>query len=94
MKCAFCTDDVDIMPGKDCGSCVACHTLHYYMRGVLYAYQFNFQYRGSTFWVCYMSLTDKTEIFQFGKKLLEIDGKTNITPFNVATKLPTILTFL
>lgn len=84
-------------------NCPACKSSFFYQNERLMGWLFVIDYKDYRFYVTWLeskgkastiieevSLSRSNEGF---KKIVEIDGATNLTPHNILQKLPTILTF-
>lgn len=91
MKCPFCPT-VEIVKGLDDYRCTTCGAFFIYRNKDLLEWKFFKKVKKTIFRVQWSSQDNKIYITP-STPPLELDGSMNINPHNIATKLPTILTF-
>lgn len=106
IKCSFCpTLDLiynGLRQGRDREpkmhhhySCDTCYSEFFYDSSFkLVGWSFRIDYKGDRFGVNWFQPDGNTLIFKNGYVITTMSNRAALTPFNLAQKLPTILTFL
>ena len=101
MKCLFCVEEEVLKHSGIIHRCGNCKTSYFILKDILVCWQFSVPYKDNTIWVTW-DADESTIIIRLyvpldssdsSKIVAVLDESSHITPNNILSKLPTILTF-